>query len=191
MMFTRCLDVEICALVPCASPRSPQSAYRGHALKVHAISMVHQSTGSFLNARKQTLRTVEYLPDQPTPKALLFFHHGYGEHISRYERGKHCTTLTQTYLLAFLINRGFFKGFLMGVYRSKIPQMLLTMLIIVGGMLSVHTRLAEAGIAVYGYDHHGHGESQPKEARERALVHDFNHLVCIPAQALLGTQHLA
>ena len=69
--------------------------------------------------------------------------------------------------------------------------MLLTTLIIVGGMLSVHTSLAEAGIAVYGYDHHGHGESEPKEARARALVHDFNHLVCIPAQALLGTQRLA
>jgi hypothetical protein len=82
------------------------------------------------------------------------------------------------------------QGFLIGVYRSIIPQTLLTMLIIVGGM-PVHTRLAEAGIAVYGYDHHGHGESEPKEARERALVHDFNHLVCIPAQALLGTQRLA
>lgn len=32
-------------------------------------------------------------------------------------------------------------------------------------------------MAVYGYDHHGHGESEPKEAGERALVHDFNHLV--------------
>ena len=46
---------------------------------------------------------------------------------------------------------------------------------------TVHTRLAEAGIAVYGYDHHGHGESEPKEARERALVHDFDHLVSPPA----------
>ena len=44
----------------------------------------------------------------------------------------------------------------------------------------MHTRLAEAGIAVYGYDHHGHGESEPKEPRERALVHDFNHLVSPP-----------
>jgi len=50
--------------------------------------MVHKSAGTFVNGRKQTLRTVEYLPDQQSrPKALLFFHHGYGEHISRYERG--------------------------------------------------------------------------------------------------------
>lgn len=189
-MFARCLDVKICALVPCASPRSRQSAFRGHALKVRAISMVHQSTGSFVNARKQNLRTVEYLPDQPSPKALLFFHHGYGEHISRYERGKHCTTFATHLLAGIPDEQRLLQGFLMGVYRSIIPQMLLTMLIIVGGM-PVHTRLAEAGIAVYGYDHHGHGESEPKEARERALVHDFNHLVCIPAQAPLGTQRLA
>ena len=44
-------------------------------------------------------------------------------------------------------------------------------------LITVHTRFAEAGIAVYGYDHHGHGESEPKEARERALVHNFDHLV--------------
>ena len=43
---------------------------------------------------------------------------------------------------------------------------------------AVHMRLAEAGIAVYGYDHHGHGESDPKDIHERALVHDWHHLVC-------------
>ncbi|CAL5220245.1 g2225 [Coccomyxa viridis] len=90
--------------------------------------MVRRDAAFFVNGRNQKLRTVEYLPDQETrPKAIVFFHHGYGEHISRYEK--------------------------------------------------VHTRLAEAGIAVYGYDHHGHGESDPKAAGERALVHDFNHLV--------------
>ncbi|CAK0782822.1 hypothetical protein CVIRNUC_006017 [Coccomyxa viridis] len=88
--------------------------------------MVQAIKGSIVNERKQVLRTVEYLPDQK-PKAILFFHHGYGEHIGRYEK--------------------------------------------------VHTRLAEAGIAVYGYDHHGHGESDPKEKHERALVHDWHHLV--------------
>ena len=41
----------------------------------------------------------------------------------------------------------------------------------------VHRELAEAGIAVYGYDHHGHGLSEPKDPRDRALVHDFNNLV--------------
>ena len=50
--------------------------------------MVHKSAGTFVNGRHQTLGTVEYLPDQQSrPKALLFFHHGYGEHISRYEKG--------------------------------------------------------------------------------------------------------
>lgn len=43
----------------------------------------------------------------------------------------------------------------------------------------VHRELAEAGIAVYGYDHHGHGLSEPKDPRDRALVHNFNNLVSI------------
>ena len=42
---------------------------------------------------------------------------------------------------------------------------------------AVHRELAEAGIAVYGYDHHGHGLSEPKDPRDRALVGDFNYLV--------------
>jgi len=41
----------------------------------------------------------------------------------------------------------------------------------------VHKELAQAGIAVYGYDHHGHGLSEPTEPRDRALVQDFDYLV--------------
>ena len=59
------------------------------ALQIEAVSMVHKDAGFFVNSRNQKLRTVEYLPDQQTrPKAIVFFHHGYGEHISRYEKGK-------------------------------------------------------------------------------------------------------
>ena len=63
----------------CANNRRP-------ALEVRAGSMVQALKGSIVNERKQVLRTVEYLPDQ-NPKAILFFHHGYGEHIGRYEKG--------------------------------------------------------------------------------------------------------
>ena len=63
----------------CANNRRP-------GLKVRAGSMVQAIKGSIVNERKQVLRTVEYLPDQ-NPKAILFFHHGYGEHIGRYEKG--------------------------------------------------------------------------------------------------------
>ena len=63
----------------CASNRRP-------GLEVRAGSMVQAIKGSIVNEREQVLRTVEYLPDQ-NPKAILFFHHGYGEHIGRYEKG--------------------------------------------------------------------------------------------------------
>ena len=59
---------------------------RRSGLEVRAGSMVQRIKGSIVNGRKQVLRTVEYLPDQ-TPKAILFFHHGYGEHIGRYVKG--------------------------------------------------------------------------------------------------------
>ncbi|KAK9826121.1 hypothetical protein WJX81_005243 [Elliptochloris bilobata] len=40
--------------------------------------------GTRTNKRSQELHTVEYLPEGQTPRALLFFQHGYGEHIGRY-----------------------------------------------------------------------------------------------------------
>ena len=43
--------------------------------------------------------------------------------------------------------------------------------------LVVHTELAGSGIAVFGMDAHGHGRSEPSGEDERALVHDFSHLV--------------
>ena len=55
----------------------------------------------------------------------------------------------------------------------------------------MHTRLAEAGMAVYGYDHHGHGDSEPRDAGERALVHDFNHLVSTLAKLCSSAQSVA
>lgn len=43
---------------------------------------------------------------------------------------------------------------------------------------AVLTNLATHGIAVYAQEAHGHGTSEPTEERNRALVWDFNHLVC-------------
>ena len=52
------------------------------------VVMVHAERSSFTNKRNQTISTVSYLPENiHRPKAVLFFHHGYGEHIGRYERG--------------------------------------------------------------------------------------------------------
>ncbi len=44
--------------------------------------------GTRLNTRGQRLHTVEYLPEGHPPRALLFFQHGYGEHIGRYRSGE-------------------------------------------------------------------------------------------------------
>ena len=49
--------------------------------------MTKKQSGSFINGCGQTLHTVEFVPDQP-PKALLIFHHGYGEHTGRYDYGR-------------------------------------------------------------------------------------------------------
>ena len=73
------------------------------ALQIAAVGMVHTSAGVFLNGRNQKLNTVEYLPDQQTrPKAIIFFHHGYGEHISRYEKGKACSPILCTHMTAMV-----------------------------------------------------------------------------------------
>ncbi len=57
--------------------------------------MVQAERSTFTNKRNQTISTVSYLPENiHRPKAVLFFHHGYGEHIGRYERGMVLPTYT-------------------------------------------------------------------------------------------------
>lgn len=44
-----------------------------------------------LNSRGQKLLTVHYAPKtigDAVPTAVLIWHHGYGEHVGRYRRGK-------------------------------------------------------------------------------------------------------
>lgn len=52
------------------------------------------SEGTRVNSRGQTLHTVEYIPEGQPPQALLFFQHGYGEHIGRYRSGV-CSQLSE------------------------------------------------------------------------------------------------
>ncbi len=57
--------------------------------KLSITLMVQSERSTFTNKRNQQISTVAYLPENlRRPKAVLFFHHGYGEHIGRYERGK-------------------------------------------------------------------------------------------------------
>lgn len=46
----------------------------------------HKSEGWLLNKRGQRLYTASFIPPKGPPTALLFFHHGLGEHISRYDK---------------------------------------------------------------------------------------------------------
>ncbi|WIA16147.1 hypothetical protein OEZ85_012863 [Tetradesmus obliquus] len=46
-----------------------------------------------------------------------------------------------------------------------------------GRKLHVFEQLAAAGVAVYAYDMHGHGQSEPKEGPGRALLLDWRHMV--------------
>lgn len=88
--------------------------------------MPHLLEGQFVNGRGQQLYTVTWTPDAQ-PVAKIVFHHGYGEHVRRYD--------------------------------------------------AVFEAIAAEGIAVYSYDCHGHGRSQPKADNERFLVHSFKHLL--------------
>lgn len=49
--------------------------------------MADYKEGELTNARSQKLFTVSYTPSTGAPKAVIFFHHGYGEHVGRYKDG--------------------------------------------------------------------------------------------------------
>lgn len=88
--------------------------------------MVEVTEFTFTNKRGQILHAVQYLPEA-RPRAYMFWHHGIGEHIGRYDY----------------------------VFR----------------------KFADAGVAAFGYDAHGHGKSEPKAAHERALIWKFDNMV--------------
>lgn len=61
-----------------------------------------ERSSTFLNGRGQRLHCVHYLPPG-TPKALLIFHHGYGEHTGRYDYG---TLAYLSYCWMFMERKG-------------------------------------------------------------------------------------
>ncbi|KAK9805999.1 hypothetical protein WJX73_002649 [Symbiochloris irregularis] len=46
---------------------------------------IERREGEFVNGRGHKLYTLSYTPSSSTPRALFMFHHGYGEHVGRYE----------------------------------------------------------------------------------------------------------
>ncbi len=55
--------------------------------------------------------------------------------------------------------------------------MRLTSLTIICCRHAVFQRFPEAGIALHAFDAHGHGRSDPQDARDRCLIWSFEHLV--------------
>ncbi|GLC59571.1 hypothetical protein PLESTB_001501600 [Pleodorina starrii] len=84
-------------------------------------------SGSFKNARGQKLYTAEWTPDAGDVKAVLFWNHGFGEYIDRFDASAKIWT--------------------------------------------------ESGIAMFGFDAHGMGLSEPFDEPSRALIRRFSHLV--------------
>ncbi|PNH07837.1 Monoglyceride lipase [Tetrabaena socialis] len=90
--------------------------------------VANKTVGSLVNARGQKLHTVEWLPEEvKDTKACIFFQHGFGEYIERFD--------------------------------------------------AVFQTWTSAGIAVYGFDTHGMGLSEPLDVPQRALVRKFAFLV--------------
>ncbi len=55
-------------------------------------------------------------------------------------------------------------------------------------LCAVFSRFAEAGIAVHGYDAHGHGLSEPSRKKDRAFVQRYSDLV---RHLLIWTLHVS
>ena len=140
--------------------------------------MTKQESGTFINGRGQTLHTVEFVPIE-TPKALLIFHHGYGEHTGRYDYGggtcptHSCHVLAHSdnlHPLAFAVAVASGSSTDCHNYCSRTKADTLC-------CHAVFEEIAKAGIAVHSYDCHGHGQSEPLEERDRALIWHFYYVV--------------
>jgi len=102
---------------------------------------------AFRNRTGVALHAVRYQAASQ-PKAVMVFHHGYGEHVSRYDGGalsaastrQHCRPLQSTFMRA------------------------------------VFLRLAAEGIEVRSYDARGHGCSEPNPA-QRCKLATFTDIV--------------
>lgn len=56
---------------------------------------------------------------------------------------------------------------------------------------TVFEQLANAGVAVYCFDVHGHGQSEPLEPRVRGWVQKWTHLVSLAAADSVSTGAIA
>lgn len=138
------------SVVGCRSVQQT-SKIAGSTPAMQRCSVPGKTEGWLINKRGQRLYLVAFEPPAGKTVARLFFHHGLGEHSSRYDKGKLCMSLVVALATNHLVR---FRAFHYAVFA----------------------RFAEQGIAVYSYDAHGHGKSQPLGQTERALVLSFQYL---------------
>ena len=157
--------------------------------------MTNKQSGTFINGRGQTLYTVEFVPVKP-PKALLIFHHGYGEHTGRYDYGRQHILPQAAMCRPYQISRPLSVTLSAAVaHGSSTDGQFLRSQVKTDRMFcrAVFGEIAKAGIAVHSYDCHGHGRSEPLEERDRALIWHFHHVVQLsgfPPSLLLACAHL-
>ncbi|GFR39898.1 hypothetical protein Agub_g403 [Astrephomene gubernaculifera] len=139
-------------------------------LGANVVTGIH---GIFVNSRRQKLHTLHYPSKSGPPAALLFLHHGLAEHSGRYDKGKRSfksmpKRTSKMMLLTFAWIR----------YPAPPQHVTLTTPSPSPHSGSAVCRyLADNGIAVYTYDAHGHGRSEPLDVNSRAYIQSYTHLV--------------
>lgn len=93
-----CLDPGLCNTVSATPTRAPSGSVRSECEAIaimaeaagagdEAVPAVTFTESTFNNGRGQALHVVRYVPSAAAPRAVLLWHHGYGEHVGRYDRG--------------------------------------------------------------------------------------------------------
>lgn len=126
----------------------------------------------FENDRGQKLQGVEYIPSSKQ-WATLVWNHGVCEHKERYVPGKGCRGLLLAVLQHFEHLCSIHQAADWVLSCADLEQLSLLLC----RAVAVFEQLANAGVAVYCFDVHGHGTSEPKEPSERGLIRKYKHLV--------------
>jgi hypothetical protein len=125
------------------------------------------------NDRGQKLQGVEFLPSGKQ-WATLIWNHGVCEHKERYVPGEVALDVYEARLV------GMFCCFSSSEAEPRHLQGDLSQCPCTAvSAVAVFEQLANAGVAVYCFDVHGHGESEPKQPDHRGLIKSYTHLVRI------------
>lgn len=181
----------------------PHKAIRRCLATVSCLEM-KQTEFSFENDRGHKLLGAEFVPDSAQQQwATLIWHHGVCEHSGRYTPGKLYDYNVELYSSRVLCRHMCVcKMFcLVSMHPLGSAELLLTSFSTVCGSaciaimlwFAVFQHMADAGVAVYTFDVHGHGRSEPSVAGDRGLIKSYAHLVrfCLPSHAWQAMAHCA